>query len=292
MKRNKQPVLGQRFSRRVILRLARRVRLRGSRLRPAAPLSLGATVAQGGLALVHRRSQRFLLLEAIEIQLQRSPLGRLLSAADHAALELGCWRAKCAAEMSSALADGAVVNGDLLALMIQEPRFWPQAHVMARGISDTEPSALGQWALVRALVVRGDSAGARAVAVAMDARLLGRRQRGVLAECLAMDAQRRGDDPAALAAFRSAINFGAGARSCFAASLLALEMGDSLALEQCSQQLEGMGCCPPERRSALLELAEIRALIGRPLSMELRFQLERLCILSQRPQLDGRGLVL
>ncbi len=245
---------------------------------------------QQALRVVHRANQRALLMGALEIQLNRTPAGRLLGAPPRAPIPLRRWRKACGREIEEAMAGGFRVAGELLACVVQEPVTWPSTQRLASELERLGTGLVTQWMLVRVHSVAGDLARVRQISNGMDLKLLPSSYRACIDECLAIAQEREGDPKGAFLSFERAARPGGQSRVLFAGALIALELGHEEVFEGWRRRLATEDLADRDLQRGLSELICRRELLGLPIDPAHLVRLDCCWKLAREPFVQ-RGLV-
>jgi hypothetical protein len=242
------------------------------------------------LRAVHRIEQADLLYEAIELLLESSLEGRLLAPKVGVPADEHAWRRRCAEEIGCALDTGVTLPGELLACAMQAQGDWQSPLELVRPLLRLRSITRHRALVVRVLLVAGRSRAAYRLLARFDLARLDSRSRAELLMALAVDTERQGRDPEAQELFERAGTCGAGPGASLGAARVALQSGRREHMTHLLERLRAE--CPEPARldRALRELSERRALLGRPLEFDERWQLE--CMLehaTSRPAVMERS---
>ncbi len=256
-------------------RLLTRRELERRRGRRERRLRLGLAVGES-LAEAHVREQARLLHAAVELMLWSSPEGRWATGAALSPPCLESWEQEMTLELDTALADGVVVDGELLACCFFEYPRWPHAQDLARAAARLQGGWRAEVAEVRAALVDSDDGAALDALLRKDLPLA---ERARLHEAAAVACERRAEFDGALAHYERSLADAPGPRAALAAWVLAAERAEpevgELAWRALLATWRGVEPLGPARESYLWrELVERRSFFGAPIAEALRLECE------------------
>jgi hypothetical protein len=237
---------------------------------------------QRTLGHLHHAKQRALLMQAIEIQMERTPAGRLLGGATRPPLSVDRWRGECGLEIEQAMADGFGVAGELLACVVLDPSEWPSTESLGTELESLHPGLLTQWMLLRVHSMAGDVAGIHEVLGRINSALLPGLYRVAFEECVGITAEREGQLERAAVAFESADRAGGGCRILFARALIALELGREPEFRAMQVRLQESSIGSRCRSDGFSDLKTKRELIARPIDPAHLARLALCCSTQER----------